>query len=53
MMDFFLELHNIKLDKKSFYVGDAAGRIADKENKKDFACSDRMFALNCKIISNT
>lgn len=49
MMDFFLELHNIKLDKKSFYVGDAAGRIADKENKKDFACSDRMFALNCKI----
>ena len=31
---------------KSLYVGDLAGRIKDKQNKKDFSCSDRMFAHN-------
>lgn len=32
----------------SLYVGDAAGRVAgwQKGKKKDFACSDRLFALN-------
>lgn len=32
----------------SFYVGDAAGRPANWEpkRKKDFSCSDRLFALN-------
>ena len=49
MMDFFLTLHNIKLDKESFYVGDAAGRTKTQMKKKDFSCSDRMFALNCKM----
>lgn len=42
----------IEIDKeKSFYVGDAAGR-QDKwapGKKKDFACSDRLFALNVGI----
>uniref|UniRef100_A0A6B0VDF1 Putative polynucleotide kinase 3' phosphatase n=1 Tax=Ixodes ricinus TaxID=34613 RepID=A0A6B0VDF1_IXORI len=33
---------------ESFYVGDAAGRPANWEpkRKKDFSCSDRLFALN-------
>ena len=32
----------------SLYVGDAAGRVAGWQpgKKKDFACSDRLFALN-------
>ena len=51
MIDFFIEKTNIKLDyKNSFYVGDAAGRLKTKTNKKDFACSDRMFALNANLI---
>ena len=49
MLDFFLKLHKVKLDKASFYVGDAAGRTKTTTAKKDFACSDRMFALNCKM----
>jgi len=50
MLDFFIEKTNIKLDyKNSFYVGDAAGRLKTKTNKKDFACSDRMFALNANL----
>ncbi len=50
MLDFFLEKTNIKLDyKNSFYVGDAAGRLKTKNNKKDFACSDRYFALNTNL----
>lgn len=45
-----LNKRNIKIDKKnSFYVGDAAGRLKINKLKKDFACSDRMFALNVKI----
>lgn len=53
MWDFIerkLNKRNIKIDKKnSFYVGDAAGRLKINKLKKDFACSDRMFALNLKI----
>ncbi|CAG5117594.1 unnamed protein product [Candidula unifasciata] len=39
----------------SFYVGDAAGRL-DKwapKKKKDFSCSDRLFALNIGIAFKT
>ena len=46
MWDTLFENKEINM-KESFYVGDAAGR--DKNpltNKKDFACSDRMFAEN-------
>ena len=32
----------------SFYCGDAAGRIRTK-GKKDFSCSDRLFALNADL----
>ena len=53
MMDFFLQQHEIKLHKTSFYVGDAAGRTKTALSKKDFSCSDRMFALNCKMIFYT
>lgn len=37
--------------KKSFYVGDAAGRIVNwaPKKKKDFSCSDRLFAMNLKL----
>lgn len=40
---------NVNIDiKKSFYVGDAAGRIKNwrPKYKKDFSCSDRKFAVN-------
>jgi bifunctional polynucleotide phosphatase/kinase len=43
--------NNIKIILKndnSIYVGDAAGRIYNN-NKKDFSCSDRKFALNIGI----
>ena len=33
----------------SFYVGDAAGRLEDEKNKKDFSDSDRKFAKNVGI----
>ena len=50
MFDFFVEKTNIKLDyKNSFYVGDAAGRLKTKDNKKDFSCSDRFYALNTNL----
>jgi len=49
MMDFYLYQHKKKLHKDSFYVGDAAGRTKTKIHKADFSCSDRMFALNCKM----
>lgn len=37
--------------KKSFYVGDAAGRPNGWKlgKKKDFSCSDRMFGANAKV----
>lgn len=47
MIDLFLKINNIKLDKTSLYVGDAAGRTKTAIKKGDFSCSDRMFALNC------
>ena len=51
----YLQTINPYLDNtKSFYVGDAAGRTKNsKTKKKDFACSDRMFALNvgCKFYT--
>ena len=35
---------------KSFYCGDAAGRIKKvSDGKKDFSCSDRLFALNLTL----
>ena len=50
-----LQTINPYLDNtRSFYVGDAAGRnINPLTKKKDFACSDRMFALNvgCKFYT--
>lgn len=56
LMDFFYELKSYESSvKNSFYVGDAAGRTKTHKDfsiidrKKDFSCSDRMFALNCKI----
>ena len=40
---------NIKIDQSnSFYCGDAAGRVRGK-GKKDFSCSDRLFALNVGV----
>ncbi|XP_059806733.1 bifunctional polynucleotide phosphatase/kinase isoform X1 [Hypanus sabinus] len=45
----------IDLDK-CLYVGDAAGRPPDwapGRKKKDFSCSDRLFALNAGIPFNT
>ncbi len=39
---------NVDIDlKKSFYCGDAAGRVKGK--KKDFSDSDYKFALNINI----
>ncbi|XP_076470105.1 uncharacterized protein LOC143300373 [Babylonia areolata] len=39
----------------SFYVGDAAGRAADwaPKKKKDFSCSDRLFAINAGLTFHT
>ncbi|MES1902862.1 MAG: hypothetical protein MHPSP_002062, partial [Paramarteilia canceri] len=42
----FFPKNNIDM-KNSFYVGDAAGR------KKDFACSDLLFAQNLAIKFHT
>uniref|UniRef100_A0A8C7WSQ4 Polynucleotide kinase 3'-phosphatase n=1 Tax=Oryzias sinensis TaxID=183150 RepID=A0A8C7WSQ4_9TELE len=42
--------------KQSFYVGDAAGRPenwAPGKKKKDFSCSDRLFALNIGLQFHT
>jgi bifunctional polynucleotide phosphatase/kinase len=50
MIDFLESKMGKKIDiKNSFYVGDAAGRIKAGKIKKDFACSDRMFAMNLGI----
>ncbi|XP_063060348.1 bifunctional polynucleotide phosphatase/kinase [Engraulis encrasicolus] len=47
----------IPVDKsQSFYVGDAAGRPANwapGKKKKDFSCSDRLFALNLSLRFET
>ena len=40
---------NIQIDQSnSFFCGDAAGRVRRK-GKKDFSCSDRLFALNAGL----
>nr|XP_033817011.1 bifunctional polynucleotide phosphatase/kinase [Geotrypetes seraphini] len=55
MWDFLCEKANdgIKVDvEQSLYVGDAAGRPANwapDRKKKDFSCSDRLFALNAGL----
>ena len=58
LFEFLQEKTNLKLDlENSFMVGDAAGRIeikkklANKEEpkKKDFSCSDRMWATNLGV----
>ncbi|XP_077579214.1 bifunctional polynucleotide phosphatase/kinase [Stigmatopora nigra] len=47
----------VTVDKtQSFYVGDAAGRPenwAPGKKKKDFSCSDRLFALNLNLLFHT
>ena len=44
------KMDNLKINKKkSFYVGDMAGRIKTKNNKADRTDSDRKFAYNAKI----
>ncbi|XP_014773495.1 uncharacterized protein F21D5.5 isoform X1 [Octopus bimaculoides] len=46
------ENDNITIDHmKSFYVGDAAGRPDNWKHgkKKDFSCSDRLFAININV----
>jgi bifunctional polynucleotide phosphatase/kinase len=54
MWNYFQKKINYEVDlKKSFYVGDAAGRIKEKKNKKDFSCSDRMFAHNIALTFYT
>ncbi|KAG1709767.1 1-phosphatidylinositol 4,5-bisphosphate phosphodiesterase gamma-1 [Nymphon striatum] len=48
--------HDISVDyNSSFYVGDAAGRPVKflPGRKKDFACSDRLFALNLGLKFHT
>ncbi|XP_069551502.1 bifunctional polynucleotide phosphatase/kinase [Brachyistius frenatus] len=48
---------DVTVDKtQSFYVGDAAGRPenwAPGKKKKDFSCSDRLFALNIGLQFHT
>lgn len=56
MYDTFIQKNNILfVSDKSFYCGDAAGRIYlwKKKNKKDFSCSDRMFANNINLNFHT
>ncbi|OON23178.1 putative polynucleotide kinase 3'-phosphatase [Opisthorchis viverrini] len=44
----------IPIDKlASIYCGDAAGRPAEGSRKKDFSCSDRLFALNVGLPFRT
>eukprot|EP01127_Copromyxa_protea_P000063 TRINITY_DN1005_c0_g1_i2.p1 TRINITY_DN1005_c0_g1~~TRINITY_DN1005_c0_g1_i2.p1 ORF type:complete len:542 (+),score=105.58 TRINITY_DN1005_c0_g1_i2:2337-3962(+) len=43
-----------KVDKEnSFFVGDAAGRPARDDRKKDFSCDDRKFASNVGVTFYT
>ena len=53
MWDEFFGDKSINL-KESFYVGDAAGRTRNPlTKKKDFSCSDRMFAANLGLKFET
>ena len=52
--DYFVKNSNNKVEvdlDECTYVGDAAGRPKDwaPEKKKDFSCTDRMFAANIGI----
>ncbi|VDD88358.1 unnamed protein product [Enterobius vermicularis] len=53
MWDYLESTENgdIKIDRsQSVYVGDAAGRVATKvDKKKDFSAADRLFALNLGV----
>lgn len=53
------KLTDLRISNKSFYCGDAAGRIArgdlnkDAKNKPDFSDTDRKFSLNIKLQFKT
>jgi len=52
MYDMFIKRNGLLFSSdESFYCGDAAGRINlwKKNHKKDFSCSDRMFANNINL----
>lgn len=56
LWDLMIKVLNVKLiSPDSFYCGDAAGRFAKwkKGKKKDFACTDRMFAYNISVNFHT
>ncbi|XP_019629199.1 PREDICTED: bifunctional polynucleotide phosphatase/kinase-like [Branchiostoma belcheri] len=58
MWDHLVERGNdgVPVDKDaSFYIGDAAGRLVNwaPGRKKDFACSDRLFAINIGLTFHT
>ncbi|OWA50251.1 Bifunctional polynucleotide phosphatase/kinase [Hypsibius exemplaris] len=57
MWNHFVENYNegVQVDMtESFYVGDAAGRpAAGPKGKKDFSCSDRLFASNVGLPFKT
>ncbi|CAH1776161.1 unnamed protein product [Owenia fusiformis] len=58
MWKYFIDHNNadVQVDlSQSMYVGDAAGREKGwkKDKKKDFSCSDRMFAANVGIDFHT
>ena len=53
LWDEMIKLNKISfINASTFYCGDAAGRVDnwEKGKKKDFACSDRMFAHNIGIL---
>lgn len=50
LFDFLLTKTKLNVDyQNSFMVGDAGGRLVTSNFKKDFACSDRMFAENISL----
>ncbi|KAL0223701.1 hypothetical protein P9112_003091 [Eukaryota sp. TZLM1-RC] len=46
MFQFYCDNCILPDKSQSFYCGDAAGRIANKNRRKDFSASDRAFACN-------
>ncbi len=54
MWDYLLNRTNIQVDyQNSFYIGDAAGRTKSVHHRKDFSCSDRMWAYNVGLPFKT
>uniref|UniRef100_A0A069DZ62 Putative polynucleotide kinase 3' phosphatase n=1 Tax=Panstrongylus megistus TaxID=65343 RepID=A0A069DZ62_9HEMI len=50
MWDYYISKTQARIDiESSFYVGDAAGRIAEKPKKSDFDITDRLFARNVGV----